>query len=918
MTAAGSSADPTPSALATASEPLVRSLIGALTKRHTRGGVLGIQARLEWGGGSRDFSVDGRAVHVALCRSALSVRVALAGHDPSGWLVIVTDRTDDDLGLGITARLAGRRLRNADPWEPVQAGFGANRIDNRLVGHGRGGRDVALGLLLATPPGGWPPAPAGALTAGHAFGAVTGLLGMDGSGAAGSPVDATAILSWSARDDADRRIADLRARAGDPLVRAVLDWCADQAGPVGSAWRDLLGTGRAADLVPLGLVITAVVATLPGSGPRALLSRELGIAALPPDAVLAAWVGDAQDVVRTLLADDDAAAGRLLTRADAVLDHLDATAYVEVSDVLDRSLRQRWTALGRALHAAAAGADNRAATSGPDSALVPADRMMAVESAWSAAGRHLLAARRSVSDRAEAGVRLARWLAAPTAAWSSSVRRHREEDAWVDRAVATAWVGVGDEQLAQGLRTVLAAVRLRRDAHDRAFASALAGGSRPAADAVPIEDLLARHVLPLAADRDGGHTPVLLVVADGMSASNAVRITEELVHPHEGWLEYFAAGAGGPLSAVSALPSVTEFSRTSLLCGRITAGEQRTERHGFDDLCRAHGVTGRLFHKKPLDTSEGGYALSHDVAAAVDDTSGTALVACVLNTIDDALDRSDPGGTDWTSAAVKHLGPLLDRARRAGRVVVLTSDHGHVVERRDGHVAPGALSAGNRWRPISGLPPTDEEIEVSGPRVVTDGNAAILAVDERLRYSAMKAGYHGGASPAEVVIPVVLLAAGRPPSQWRDAVPQTPAWWRTVEPSPVEPAPKAPVVGAVPGAPTLFDDVDMPEPPVADLVRQVMGSATYRQQAGRAKHRQVADRQIEALLAACLAAPDGALDDEAASRTLGISVAQLAGATGQVQRLLNVEQYPVLSRDTERRTIVLDEALLREQFGSAR
>jgi hypothetical protein len=37
-----------------------------------------------------------------------------------------------------------------------------------------------------------------------------------------------------------------------------------------------------------------------------------------------------------------------------------------------------------------------------------------------------------------------------------------------------------------------------------------------------------------------------------------------------------------------------------------------------------------------------------------------SLVTCVLNTIDDTLDRSDPGGTEWGADAVKHLAPLLD------------------------------------------------------------------------------------------------------------------------------------------------------------------------------------------------------------------------------------------------------------------
>ena len=50
--------------------------------------------------------------------------------------------------------------------------------------------------------------------------------------------------------------------------------------------------------------------------------------------------------------------------------------------------------------------------------------------------------------------------------------------------------------------------------------------------------------------------------------------------------------------------------------------------------------------------------------------TGRPLVTCVLNTIDDALDRSDPGGTSWGADTVKHLDPLLERARHAGRTVI--------------------------------------------------------------------------------------------------------------------------------------------------------------------------------------------------------------------------------------------------------
>ena len=50
---------------------------------------------------------------------------------------------------------------------------------------------------------------------------------------------------------------------------------------------------------------------------------------------------------------------------------------------------------------------------------------------------------------------------------------------------------------------------------------------------------------------------------------------------------------------------------------------------------------------------------------------------------------------------------------------------------------------------------------IRGPRVLgTDGQpggSVVAAVDEAIHYTPRKAGYHGGASLAEVVIPVITL-----------------------------------------------------------------------------------------------------------------------------------------------------------------
>ena len=295
-----------------------------------------------------------------------------------------------------------------------------------------------------------------------------------------------------------------------------------------------------------------------------------------------------------------------------------------------------------------------------------------------------------------------------------------------------------------------------------------------------------------------------------MSTGVATEILDDLLSaPSSGWAEALPPGSSRRAAGLAVLPTVTEFSRASLLAGELTTGQQEAERRAFAALTTAHGLhDAPLFHKRILDTTRLGYSLSDEVRAAIDDVTGRPLVTCVLNTIDDALDRSDPAGTTWTADAVKHLRPLLERARETGRTVILTADHGHVVERRQG-VQRSRGGAGARYRAAEG-PVQADEVLVAGPRVLAPGGRAILAVNERLRYGPLKAGYHGGAAPAEVVVPVVIMVPveqAQAPGV-RLAPPQEPSWWNgpdvPLEP-PVRPAPR-PVT-----PPTLFDEPESSE-----------------------------------------------------------------------------------------------------------
>ncbi len=204
----------------------------------------------------------------------------------------------------------------------------------------------------------------------------------------------------------------------------------------------------------------------------------------------------------------------------------------------------------------------------------------------------------------------------------------------------------------------------------------------------------------------------------------------------------------------------------------------------------------------------------------------------------------------------------------------------------------------------------DDEVRVAGERVLDHGGAAVLAVDEGLWYGPLKAGYHGGASPAEVVVPVVVLVPGVVPAGTglRAAPPQEPGWWW----GPVAPASAAPAAPP-PAVPTLFDPPDEP-PASASLAGRVIRSATYRTARAAATRVAVPDDAVERLLAALLDAPGARLPLPAVAQVLREPPARVRGAVSSVQRLLNVEGYPVLALDAGGAAYLLDVGLLREQF----
>ncbi|MGH6691466.1 MAG: BREX-2 system phosphatase PglZ, partial [Gammaproteobacteria bacterium] len=636
--------------------PIVRAYVRTLRKSGSRSRIVGIQAQPVWSG-PESVTIDGSTVHVRPCVSALAVREALGEHaDHSGdYLVIVTDV--DDLGNGITVHLAYGRLQSVQHWQAIKESFNAHELDPGLV---NSDKDWApRSLIDYEPPSGWPAAPSGTLTRDFALGHLAEvLLGNGGDGephVEASHPDAEGLMRWSADPVAvDRWIA-----LPDGVRQGLGGWLASRTGPAGTWTLRAVEAGRGQDAVPLGLVAGLLwhreADSVRAAEARGVLRSWLGGGELP-EREARTWSRAAVAYVSAGLANDVPFAVAAIHRAEQLLTELHASDLARLSGQLSSAFAHRVRALAAAV---------RDALPSPRT-----DQLTAAERAHVSVYEHDLASRDPRALTATMALRLLRWIAASPAVGARSdtvetladaLDRQVRIDAWVDRALAEVWTGDPEPKVGATYRALAQQVMIRRSAHDQQIARLVARAAEDDADLgriIPVEQIVAKVVRPLAAVR-----PVLLIVVDGMSTGVMTQLAEDLRARR--WIELVSRQVGGRQAAHPILPTLTSVSRTSLLTGKLQRGSQVTERSGFAD---AVGLHASIFHKAGLRTPAGD-PLASDLRQALT-TPSIRVVCVVLNTVDDSLDKMDPGGTPWGVDAIRYLGPLLDVAREADRVVV--------------------------------------------------------------------------------------------------------------------------------------------------------------------------------------------------------------------------------------------------------
>ena len=273
---------------------------------------------------------------------------------------------------------------------------------------------------------------------------------------------------------------------------------------------------------------------------------------------------------------------------------------------------------------------------------------------------------------------------------------------------------------------------------------------------------------------------------------------------------------------------------------------------------------------------------------------------------------------------------LLHEAREADRTVILTSDHGHVLELASEYRSGGV---GERYRSATAAAEDGETVLV-GSRVLAEGGRLVAAWRDQIRYlPGTKRGYHGGANPQEMIVPIGVLTTqtdqDRLPEGWDLVRSESPAWWdepqRRADHEAETPAVLKPGTDRIAKPGLLFDpetgEVPKPRrepalPQTPPWVPALLDNELYKAQRKLIGRAALSDTQVESFLTA-LTNRGGVMTTAALGRALELAPFRLTGLVALLGRVLNIDGFRVVGRSESADEITLDDALLRRQFGLA-
>lgn len=859
--------------------------------------------------------ISDTALRFVYCPSELAIRERLVRHDLIGHeggrerLVLLSPFDETRLAKDVLARLWGHEPKRISPWRTLEQLLHVHQIDPRLTG--KEYRWIAECLVSTYD----------RYKARIQFGEVLdfekawralalGLLDFSGE-----TVDLDALLEWSRIAGA----ADAVAAMPDAVKEHLGDWLEPRLGEQTRLVQSLWLEGHAGDMLAIGLVCFLLYRTGQKSSQALfqargrLTERFLGADRIEDSTLRAFGITAASYVERALrrreYGEQRSDLNAALSFAEQLLASLDLMPLSVESDLLPGGFGLRLDRFATALNRSIGGKSMNTSL----------DALVALK-------RHELAkVRKDQLRTAELAMRICQWLQtdeAEPATANAEIRDYVDSGGYLDWARSRLWAGDEHEALSGVYKQLTNKVSERRERLNQRFSRhlpAIARGDELGETALPVERALNELVAPLAKQQ-----PVLVLVLDGMSQAVYRELTNDL--SRYSWVELQREGDRGPGCLLAALPTITRISRYSLLAGSLGEGSSGDEKKAFVSHPALKTLSSTkfpplLFHKSDLQQTGSG-ALADQVREVIADHKHR-IVGAVINAVDDQLSSGAQLSVNWSVESIGLLRQILEAARDSGRLVIFTSDHGHVLD-HDMQFTKAPTDA-ERFKDATATAGSGEVV-VEGKRVLLAGRKVILPWSERIRYTPKKMGYHGGGTPQEVVIPFgVYRSAGEtdPVEGWREVPRQKPAWWslEAAEGTLAEDVREPPVKVRKMSKQDhrtldLFAEAAQSTAPLdasADWISALFASPRYAQMKLRVGRAKLAEDQVRRLLV-LLEDGGGRQMTGALVQALGIPSIRMNGFLAGVQKLLNVDGYPVLSIDRVTRTVKLNVESLKTQF----
>jgi hypothetical protein len=852
--------------------------------------------------------------HVVRADTVFQVREALLHAERSeGRIILLTRLRQGDLGNDVVGRLARSRLFAIDHWASLCSLFKAKELDRSVCDS-----SLAEALLECAPVDGYPPVSAGVLDAATVWRAACRHVFEMGD----REPELMALLLWATNKIASSRYLNVDEELRTSLRGRLVANLGDAAGAILS----FVDCQAGADALALAVVCQVVF----GDGHAEVL--DAAAARMEqyhehkpiPEQVGQSLACIANDAIADLdRIDDHRLAQQHLQRADDLLKQFRCDDLAHRSRLVPLGYEQRLSRFGNEISLTVA-----------DPAPESIRRCEKLQGEIAAHRQARIGERPKQISRTEMALRLLRWLAAPAPAATSFAEIanvYRKELAFVDWARESVCRGEDVADLTRAYQQLDQAVLARREQFNQRFARLLCDWTATGstfADVCGVENVLPHFVSKIA----GANNRVLLIVLDGMSWAVCHELLAGIRREH--WFEATLEESSAlPAPVIATIPSITTYSRASLLSGGLVNGDLHDEKRNFEASTALKQVCDKryppvLFHKS--EVSEGSRGIVGDDLGKAILSTNHKIVGVVFNAIDDRLSGAQQVREDWTIDRISPLGAVLKLARDAGRVVILASDHGHVWHRPEARLCSG--DAGSRWRSQIG-DVHDGELVIAGNRVKepNGSHSVIVPWVETMYYGKQQNGYHGGASPQEMVSPLVILMdktsnySGLFPCEY-----PKPEWWSAppVASLTVEEHPTPVAVFAPKRHRGLFDDqidedtkpavtpmpiVSQPAAVPAEWLACLFASAGYKDQKEFVRRHAPED----GLVRRCLEALDsrgGIMTPAAFALAAGIAAARIDGLIAQMQRLLNLDGYEILTFSRAENRIELNLSKLKRQF----